>query len=49
MAAYNAGSGAVRKYGGIPPYEETQKYVRDVIYVYDYLKSNRETWVDAGN
>jgi soluble lytic murein transglycosylase-like protein len=33
-AAYNAGSGAVRKYGGIPPYEETQEYVRRVRILY---------------
>lgn len=31
IAAYNAGYGAVRKYGGIPPYPETQNYVRLVI------------------
>ncbi|WP_221768072.1 lytic transglycosylase domain-containing protein [Pseudomonas aeruginosa] len=31
IAAYNAGEGAVRKYGGIPPYEETQSYVSRIM------------------
>ena len=30
LAAYNAGEGAVEKFGGIPPYDETQDYVRRI-------------------
>ena len=38
LAAYNAGPNAVKKYGGIPPYQETQNYVKNVLGKYERMK-----------
>ncbi len=37
LASYNAGMGAVKKYGGVPPYKETQNYVRKIEAIYRQL------------
>ncbi len=39
LAAYHAGAGAVKKYGGLPPYQTTQKYVRMVLSKYYKLRA----------
>ena len=41
IAAYNAGEGAVDKYKGVPPYKETQRYVKKVLHVYAKLSGRK--------
>lgn len=40
LAAYNAGPDAVRRHGGIPPYEQTQTYVRRVLEQLEQYRHN---------
>lgn len=37
IASYNAGEGAVQRYGGVPPYKETKQYLVNVMHVYKTL------------
>jgi soluble lytic murein transglycosylase-like protein len=39
VAAYNAGPGAVMKYGGVPPYRETEQYVANVMESYNHYRA----------
>jgi soluble lytic murein transglycosylase len=45
MAGYNAGENAVIKYNGIPPYRETQNYVKRVNYYWNLYKQQEPRWV----
>ena len=41
VAAYNAGPGAVRKHGGVPPFPETTTYVARVLGLYEHFRDTR--------
>ncbi len=41
LAAYNAGPAAVQKYGDIPPYRETQNYVKNILSSYEAMKGGK--------
>jgi len=50
LASYNAGSGAVRKYGGVPPYRETRNYIWKIYGLYlSFLTPEERAAITAAN
>jgi len=47
LAAYNAGQEAIKRYGGIPPYQETKNYIKKVMAAYPKSKISTRTKIYA--
>jgi hypothetical protein len=47
LAAYNAGSGAVNRYGGVPPYTETQNYIKKINSILGGVLDDDSTTIDG--
>jgi soluble lytic murein transglycosylase-like protein len=47
LAAYNAGENSVVRYGGIPPYRETQDYVRKISRIYQPKNDNKKGLIET--
>ncbi len=44
LAAYNAGPESITKYGGVPPYAETKRYISKVLHFYEHYLAQEEVY-----